>query len=53
MISGGSLYETMTLLEIFLLRKWITKEDFDALQIQADQIAKMLNVLNNSLSKQE
>jgi four helix bundle protein len=53
MISRGSLYETMTLLEIFLLRKWITNENFDTLQTQADHIAKMLNALNNSLMKQE
>lgn len=53
MIARGSLYETMTLLEIFLLRKWITNENFDSLQSLADQIAKMLNALNNSVNKLE
>lgn len=53
MIARGSLYETMTLLEIFLLRKWISQENFEALQNQADHIAKMLNTLNRTLISQE
>ena len=31
----GSLYETLTLLEIFKLRGWITQEQFDILEIQS------------------
>ncbi|PKO09776.1 MAG: four helix bundle protein [Chloroflexi bacterium HGW-Chloroflexi-2] len=50
-IARGSLYETMTLLEIFLLRKWIDPEDFNTLEQQAIEIAKMLNSLNNSIKE--
>lgn len=50
-IARGSLYETMTLLEIFLLRKWIDSEDFNSLEEQAIEIAKMLNSLNNSIKE--
>ena len=50
-IARGSLYETMTLLEIFLLRKWIDPEDFNSLEEQAIEIAKMLNSLNNSIKE--
>ncbi len=50
-IARGSLYETMTLLEIFLLRKWIDTEDFKFIEEQAIEIAKMLNSLNNSLKE--
>jgi len=53
MIARGSLYETMTLLEIFLLRKWISQEIYDNLQNQADEIAKMLNSLNRTLTAQD
>jgi four helix bundle protein len=51
MIARGSLYETMTLLEIFLLRKWIDPEDFNSLEEHAIEIAKMLNSLNNSIKE--
>lgn len=50
-IARGSLYETMTLLEIFLLRKWIDPEEFNYLEEQAIEIAKMLNSLNNSIKE--
>jgi four helix bundle protein len=49
MIARGSLYETMTLLEIFELRKWIKKENFIAVESQAIEIAKMINTLNRSV----
>ena len=50
-IARGSLYETMTLLEIFLLRKWIDFDRFNSLEKQAIEIAKMLNSLNNSIKE--
>ena len=48
-ISRGSLYETLTLLEIFLNRGWITPEIFHDLEMQSNEIAKMLNRLINSV----
>ena len=39
-IARGSLYKTMTLLEIFKLRNWIQPVDFDVLDNQSIEIAK-------------
>jgi four helix bundle protein len=49
-ISRGSLYETLTLLELFLLRGWITLEIFHELEKQSNEIAKMLKGLINYIS---
>jgi four helix bundle protein len=48
-IARGSLYETMTLLEIFRRKKWIADKDFDALKSEGLQIASMIKGLINSL----
>jgi four helix bundle protein len=48
-ISRGSLYECMTLLQLFQRRNWITKEALDPLETQANTLARMLNGLINSL----
>jgi four helix bundle protein len=48
-IARGSLYERMTLLSIFEMRSWITHQSLEALEIQADQIAKMIHGLISSL----
>ena len=48
-ISRGSLYETVTLLNLFHKRKWIEKEDLDRLEKEALEIAKMTKGLINSL----
>jgi four helix bundle protein len=48
-IARGSLYETMTLLEIFRRKKWIDDEDFDALKSEGLQIASMIKGLINSI----
>jgi len=48
-IARGSLFETMTLLEIFLLRGWISEEKFTQLEQQSNEIAKMLNSLIKSI----
>jgi len=50
-ISRGSLYETLTLLEIFQMRNWIKPEAFQKLENQSAEIAKMLNGLINSIVK--
>ena len=48
-ISRGSLFETLTLLEIFQMRNWIKTEAFQKLENQSVEIAKMLNGLINSI----
>ena len=48
-VARGSLYETMTLLDIFKLRHWISIENFDSLEQQSNEIAMMLNGLVHSL----
>jgi four helix bundle protein len=48
-IARGSLYETMTLLDLFNIRTWIQPPAFDALQEHANEIAKMINGLINSI----
>jgi four helix bundle protein len=50
-ISRGSLYETMTLLEIFRRVKWITDSQFEDLSADGIQIASMIKGLINSLKK--
>ena len=48
-IARGSLYETMTLLDIFQTRGWIQNVAYLQLEKQADEIGKMLNGLIRSL----
>ena len=50
-IARGSLYETMTLLEIFLKRQWISQEEFSSVKNETREIAKMLNGFINSIKK--
>lgn len=50
-ISRGSLYETLTLIEIFHMRNWIKPDIFLELEQKSNEIAKMLNGLINSISK--
>jgi len=52
-IARGSLYETMTLLDIFKLRAWIEPSAFDELESHANEIAKMINGLINSIPSDE
>ncbi len=49
-IARGSLYETMTLLEIFRRKKWISDKDYLKLETDGKQIASMLKGLINSIS---
>jgi four helix bundle protein len=48
-ISRGSLYETVTLLNIFYRRKWISSEELNSTEEQAFEIASMLKGLINSI----
>lgn len=52
-IARGSLYETMTLLEIFLKRQWLTQKEFIAMKNEATEIAKMLNGFINSMKRNQ
>jgi len=49
-IARGSLFETLTLLEIFKLRGWLTLETFSDLEKQSIEIAKLINDLIRSIS---
>ncbi len=48
-ISRGSLFEAITLMEIFRRRKWIEGSDFFALKKKAVRLSKRINSLINSL----
>jgi len=49
-IARGSLYETMTLLEIFRRKKWISTDKYTQLEEDAKEIASMIKGLINSIS---
>lgn len=49
MIARGSLYEVMTLLEIFRLKNWISQDEFLNLEQKSDEIGKMINGLYRKL----
>ena len=44
-IARGSLYETLTLLEIFKMRGWLNTTQFEDLEVKSNEIAKMLKGL--------
>ena len=48
-IARGSLYETMTLLEIFKIKNWIPEVDFNSLEKQSVEISKMLSTIHYKL----
>ena len=48
-IARGSLYETITLIEIFKRKGWIPEKEFVELKSEAIEIASMLKGLINSL----
>ena len=50
-IARGSLYETMTLLEIFRRKRWIADSVYVALETEGLEIASMIKALINSLLK--
>ena len=51
-ISRGSLYETMTLLEIFRRKKWISDIQFSHLEKSGVEIAAMIKGLINSIGRE-
>ena len=48
-IARGSLFETMTLLEIFRKKSWITEEKFNSIEKQSIEISKMLTSIHYNL----
>ena len=50
-IARGSLYESMTLLELFKKNLWIDQVTFDSLKSEGLEIAAMIKGLINSLKK--
>ena len=50
-IARGSLYETMTLLEIFRRKSWISESDVSSVKSEALEIASMIKGLINSIYK--
>jgi four helix bundle protein len=50
-IARGSLFETLTLLEIFKMRNWISQEQFEGLESQSNEIARMINGLVKSIAQ--
>jgi four helix bundle protein len=50
-IARGSLYETMTFLEIFKRKGWISIKDLSSLRKEAISIASMIKGLINSIQK--
>ena len=50
-IAIGSLYETITLLNIFHKREWINNEELQTLEEEGIEIASMIKGLINSISR--
>ena len=48
-IARGSLYETVTMLQVFKKKKWLTDENYKQLYSEADEINRMLAGLINSI----
>lgn len=49
--SRASLYETITLINLFHKRNWISDESLELLEENAFEIANMIKVLINSISR--
>jgi len=50
-ISRGSIYETLTLLEIFKQQNWLSEEKYNKLESSAMEIIRMLKGLINAISR--
>ena len=48
-IARGSLYETVTMLQIFKKKKWLDQKRYEKLYSEAEEINKMLSGLINSI----
>jgi four helix bundle protein len=53
MYARGSLFETMTMIELFKLRNWISEDKYHYLISEANQITKMINSLNKNIDRQK
>ena len=51
-IARGSLFETVTLLEIFRRRSWISNSEFSSIKMAAIQLGKRISALINSIKNQ-
>jgi four helix bundle protein len=50
-IARGSLFETVTMLQIFKRKTWIKAEEFDELYHFAEEISRMLSGLTRSIQQ--
>jgi len=50
-IARGSLFETVTLLELFRRRSWINNSEFSSIKKAAIQLGKRISALINSIKK--
>ena len=50
-IARGSLYETVTLLEVFKRKRWISEGDFEVLKSEELKLAAMIKGLISALKK--
>jgi four helix bundle protein len=48
-IARGSLYETVTMLQVFKLLMWLDEKDYDPLYSEAEEINRMLSGLINAI----
>jgi four helix bundle protein len=48
-IARGSLYETVTMLQVFKLLSWLDEKDYDPLYDEAEEINRMLSGLINAI----
>jgi four helix bundle protein len=48
-IARGSLYETVTMLQIFMKKNWIKNADYQKLYSESEEINKMISGLINTL----
>jgi four helix bundle protein len=48
-IARGSLYETVTMLQVFKLLSWLDEKDYDPLYDEAEEISRMLSGLINAI----
>ncbi len=48
-IARGSLYETLTILEIFKIKGWISLDEFNNLEKRSIEISKMLTAMHYKL----
>lgn len=50
-IARGSLYESVTMLQVFVKMKWMQKEIYDELYSEAEEINRMLSGFINSIKE--